>query len=232
MVRLFGAILAGWVALSAAVAAQDSPVVVELFTSQGCSSCPPADGLFAELAARDDIVALAFHVDYWDYIGWKDIFASPAHTARQKGYARAAGKKMIYTPQMVVGGVDHVVGVEPMALADLIRRHAETPRPVEITVSRAGEQITVEARAVGAFEGPALVQVFRFRPKETVAIRRGENAGRTLDYHNIVEAMAEAGRWNGRGVFRASVRVPGAGPVAVVVQEADYGPVLAAAVAR
>jgi hypothetical protein len=119
-----------------------------------------------------------------------------------------------------------------MELADLIRRHAAAPRPVVLTVRRSGEEVTIEARATAALDGPAVVQVFRYRPKESVAIRRGENAGKTLDYHNIVEAMAEVGRWNGRGTFRSSLRVPGAGPVAVVVQEADFGPVLAAAVAR
>ena len=94
-----------WMALASFVSAQE-PVVVELLTSQGCSSCPPADKIVAELSERDDIIALALHVDYRDYIGWKVEFADPAHTVRQRGYSRAAGKRSIYTPQVVVGGAD------------------------------------------------------------------------------------------------------------------------------
>ena len=97
--------------------AEDAPVVVELFTSQGCSSCPPADELLREMSKRPDVIALAFHVDYWDYIGWKDEFAHPGFTKRQKAYAKAAGERMVYTPQMIVHGVVRVVGHEPEALA-------------------------------------------------------------------------------------------------------------------
>ena len=103
-----------------AAAAADRPVVVELYTSQGCSSCPPADAILAELADREDVIALAFHVDYWDYIGWKDIFADPANTLRQRNYARVAGARSVYTPQMIVDGQDHVVGTKPMKLAEHI----------------------------------------------------------------------------------------------------------------
>ena len=95
--------------LSDPAIAQDQPVVVELFTSQGCSSCPPADALLHELAARDDVVALAMHVDYWDYIGWKDVFGNPAHSARQRAYAKAGNRRMVYTPQMIVNGENRLL---------------------------------------------------------------------------------------------------------------------------
>ena len=101
--------------------ADDMPVVVELFTSQGCSSCPPADALLHELSKRDDVIPLALHVDYWDYIGWKDSFAQPAFTARQRGYAQASGRRAIYTPQMIIGGQFDVVGNRPMDVAAIIR---------------------------------------------------------------------------------------------------------------
>ena len=101
--------------------AQDKPVVVvELFTSQGCSSCPPADALLDRLSSRNNVLALSLHVDYWDYIGWKDKFASPAHTARQQAYARAAGRRSVYTPQMIINGLDDVAGTAPMDVADMI----------------------------------------------------------------------------------------------------------------
>ena len=103
--------------MSPAAAGDGSPVVLELFTSQGCSACPPADALLTEYAPRDDVIALALHVDYWDYIGWKDTFGDPAHTTRQKGYAAAADRSFVYTPQMVVDGQGQIKGVKPSQVA-------------------------------------------------------------------------------------------------------------------
>jgi len=231
MRRLIGTILAAWTALAGAAQA-DGAVVVELYTSQGCSSCPPADALLGELAGRDDVIALALHVDYWDYIGWADEMARPEHTARQKAYAIASGKRMVYTPQMVIGGVDHVTGYKPMQVADLIRKHEAAQHPVTLSVRREDERIMIEARATGPVDVPVVVQVARFLPKRTVAIKRGENAGKTLDYHNIVDLWAEIGEWNGRGTYSATARVAGDQPVAVILQEAGHGAVLAAARAR
>ncbi|MEM9032420.1 MAG: DUF1223 domain-containing protein, partial [Pseudomonadota bacterium] len=212
--------------------AQERLVVVELFTSQGCSSCPPADAILGELAEGGDVLALALHVDYWDYIGWKDAFASPAHTKRQRAYARARGERTIYTPQMVVGGVDHVIGTRPMKLAKLINRHSGRPAQVNISLNRQGSDIEIDARALAAINGRYLVWVVRFRPQETVDIRRGENAGHTLTYHNIVTDLTEAGRWNGKGAFNATVQIPEGGEVAVMIQEENAGPILAAARVR
>ena len=217
----------------ASFATADEPVVVELFTSQGCSSCPPADKLLAELSARDDIIALALHVDYWDYIGWKDEFADPAHTVRQRGYSRAAGKRSIYTPQMVVGGVDHVVGARPMELLDTIEAHRASKKPAAVTLRREEGRVAVSIRASGTMpSGNAVVQVATVTPKASVDIRRGENAGRTLDYHNIVRKLVEIGEWDGRGTYRASIKVPDGVRVVVLVQSSTSGPILGAAQLR
>ncbi len=231
MRRILGLAVAILLGLPAVAAAEDV-VVVELYTSQGCSSCPPADALLAEISKRPDIIALALHVDYWDYIGWKDEMAHPAFTARQKNYARAAGHRSVYTPQMIVGGRDHVTGYEPMKLADLIQKHHDAPNPVALTVRRDGDRIEVSARAVGRVDGPVVVQVARYVPRIQVAIHRGENAGRTIDYHNVVDLWSEIGRWNGRGDYSVTARVPGSDPVAVIVQADGNGPILAAARAR
>jgi hypothetical protein len=228
MRRLLGTVLATLIGATVPAIAGE-PVVVELYTSQGCSSCPPADALLAELAGHEDVIALALHVDYWDYIGWADSLARPEHTARQKGYARAVGKNMIYTPQFVIGGVDRVTGYEPMEVAELIQRHSEAPRPVVLSVEREGELILIEARAVGPVGGPVVVQVARYVPMHRVSIDRGENAGHTFEYRNAVDLWAEIGRWNGEGTFSATARVAGEAPVAVILQRDGYGPVLAAA---
>lgn len=228
MTRFLAALAALWVLLVLPVQAQNL-VVVELFTSQGCSSCPPADELVGQLAEREDVLTLALHVDYWDYIGWKDIFADPAHTERQKGYARAAGGSTIYTPQMIIGGEDHVVGYKPMEVADLIAAHRARVPGAELSVSGSGERFTITANGGGQAARDLVVQVVRYLPEQSVSIRRGENAGRTITYHNIVQGWDVIGTWNGRGTFNRTVTVSGDDPLAVIVQVADQGPVVAAA---
>jgi hypothetical protein len=228
MRRLLGTICAAWVGVAGLPVAAEQAVVVELFTSQGCSSCPPADELLSELATRGDVIALALHVDYWDYIGWADSLARPEHTERQKAYAQAAGKRMVYTPQFLVGGIDRVTGHDPMLLAELLEKHRAAPRNVVLTAEREGEVIRIEARATGPVGGPVVVQVARFIPVQRVAITRGENAGRTIDYHNAVDLWVEVGRWTGQGTYSGTARVAGDNPVAVILQREGYGPVVAA----
>lgn len=209
--------------------ADDHPVVIELFTSQGCSSCPPADALLRELADRDDVIALALHVDYWDYIGWKDSFAQPAFTQRQKQYARAAGHRTIFTPQMIVGGADHVVGSKPMKLAELIQTHSDVPEAVEITLERQGQEVVIWAEAVAAVPREMLVQLVRYRPSAEVDITRGENAGHTFTYANIVTEWHALARWDGREPLRMTVAAPGDAPVVALVQTAGHGAILGSA---
>lgn len=211
-----------------AVAADRGLVLVELYTSQGCSSCPPADALLSELAQRTDVLPLALHVDYWDYIGWADEFASPDHTLRQKAYARGVGSRSIFTPQFVIAGTDHVVGLKPMQVERLIQKNAEEEGPVALSVTRKGEEIVISAKLDAVRSpGPMLVQLVKFDPHETVAIKSGENSGLTVDYTNIVEDWQVLAAWNGAAPFTTSVAT--AGPVAVVVQIAGPGEVLAVA---
>ncbi|MDF0602496.1 DUF1223 domain-containing protein [Psychromarinibacter sp. C21-152] len=213
---------------SAAQSAED-PVVVELFTSQGCSSCPPADALLAELAGRDDVIALALHVDYWDYIGWTDSFGDSAFTTRQKGYARASGHRTIYTPQMIVEGHDHVVGYKPMKLAELIGRHGDAAPLADLTLRREGDKLHIRAEARGALPRKLLVQLVRYLPEGTVDIRKGENAGRTIKYTNIVTEWEVLGGWDGTEPLEMEVAVDGDKPCVVVLQEPGHGAIVAAA---
>lgn len=223
-------ILAALLFPAAAAAAADRAVVVELFTSQGCSSCPPADAYLQELAARSDVVALALHVDYWDYIGWKDIFAKPAYTARQRAYARAAGRRMVYTPQMVINGQDHVVGNRPQDVEELIARHrSEGQQPVRLGVERTGERLTIRCEAPDKPGEPMLVQLIRYRPSDTVEIERGENAGRILDYTNIVTELTVLREWDGRQALTLETELAGDQPAVVLLQEAGHGPIVAVA---
>lgn len=226
MTRIAYLLVAALLTLAGTAKAAET-VVVELFTSQGCSSCPPADRILGELAADENVIALALHVDYWDYLGWKDEFASPEHTERQRAYARAKGER-VYTPQMVVGGVDHVVGSRGMKVAKLIQKHAEKKMPVTVQLQRSGSTVTVRASGQGSLPN-MVVQLATYSPKEVVDIGRGENAGRTLTYHNVVRKIAPIGSWNGQGTFSASANVGADEPVVVLVQAGKAGPILGAA---
>ncbi|WP_232489250.1 DUF1223 domain-containing protein [Rhodobacter amnigenus] len=206
-----------------------SGVVVELYTSQGCSSCPPADEFMAELAGHEDVIALALHVDYWDYIGWSDSFARPEFTGRQKDYARAAGSRMIYTPQMVIGGVDRVEGNTPEAVVKLIGKHLAAGSPVTLTLERQGDVLAIRAVAEPPLARGVEVQVVRYIPSATVEIARGENAGRVVTYRNIVTEWAKVGDWAGTAPLEMQVTAAGDAPVAVILQETGPAAVVAAA---
>lgn len=222
-------LLAAAPAAFAEEAAATRPVVIELFTSQGCSACPPADALFADLAELDGVIALALHVNYWDYMGWKDKFGSPQNTARQKAYARAAGSRTLYTPQMVVQGQEKLKGHdEPAILAEIARRKAEAA-PATVSAERTEETLVVRVQPVAAPVGAADVQLVSYIPSETVEIEKGDNAGQEITYVNIVTSWRTLGTWDGEGPFEVTVDDAPAGPLVVIVQGARMGPVLAAA---
>ena len=205
------------------------PVVVELYTSQGCASCPPADEFLAELALHEEVIPLALHVDYWDYIGWEDSFAQPAFTERQKSYARAAKSRMIYTPQMIVGGVDRVEGHTPEVVVKSIGKHLALERTVTLTLERRGDQVVIRAVAEPPLSTGAQVQLVRYMPEAVVQIARGENAGKTVTYHNIVTEWTMLADWPGVAPLELVAAAPGTEPVVVIVQEPGPATVLAAA---
>ena len=225
------AFVAIYVALASPILAQDSPVVVELFTSQGCSSCPPADKLMHKLAARDDVIALALHVDYWDYIGWKDVYADPENARRQRLYAQESDRRMVYTPQMVVNGQQDVIGTHVMELTDLIAQHKAAPQHVRVQATRKGSKVVIHVENIDGskLNGPLMVQLVRYTPSHEIDITRGENAGKRLKYTNVVDDLSVIGRWNGRTPLRLSARLDKNTPAVVLVQYKGPGAIVAAA---
>ena len=227
--KLFSILTVAALALAPAAQAQDRPVLVELFTSQGCSSCPPADAFLHELAERENVIALAMHVDYWDYIGWKDSFAQPEFTARQRAYARLGNRTMVYTPQMVINGMDHVVGSNPKDTNAVIAAHHQLPTEVELAATRSGDTLSLQGMAVGQNSDDASVYIVRYRPEATVEISRGENAGRTISYANVVTDMQVLTQWNLAEPLEMNVDLQGDLPAVIVVQGKKNGAVKAVA---
>ena len=216
-------------ALPGAALAQESLVVVELYTSQGCSSCPPADALLEEMTKNAEILPLAFHVDYWDYLGWQDAFASPAHTLRQKAYAHAAGERMIYTPQAIVDGTARMVGSDAQALMSAVMQAMNADRRAQVAVSRSGATLTVTGSLSADLTAPVQILLVRYTPEASVEILHGENAGQTIRYVNTVTSVTQIGQWSGAGALSLTAPISGAEAAAILVQSPDMGAVLAAA---
>ncbi len=224
-----GMIRAGLAALvigfGVAPASGAAPVVVELFTSQGCSSCPPADDVLAALSEKPGIVALSFGVTYWDQLGWKDTFATPEYTARQRDYAAALGKRSVFTPQIVVNGRADAIGSRRPDVEALIASARRQPDGPSIS-------ITADQVAIGAGRTPRVADIWlvRYDPRTVqVAIRRGENGGRTLPHKNVVRALERLGGWNGAPTQIPLPPAPAGLKTAVLVQAQNGGPILAAA---
>ncbi|CAE7205182.1 unnamed protein product [Symbiodinium microadriaticum] len=211
-------------------AGEKSPVVVELFTSQGCSSCPPADRLLEELASQPHIIALSLPVTYWDYLGWTDKFAKPDHDQRQRRYAQIMDERRVYTPQMVIQGRDAIVGHRRAEANGSITKFAAAPATVAITL-RQETPTLIEAQLTGQ-SAPATIWMVEFDRRQTVDIKRGENGGRRLTYVNVVSHMKKLGDWQGpRLDFRhelAAPLTPGKG-CALIVQDDRNGHILGAA---
>ncbi|MGH9806416.1 MAG: DUF1223 domain-containing protein, partial [Terriglobia bacterium] len=208
------------------------PIVVELYTSEGCSSCPPADELLAQLSQRNDVIALTLPVTYWDMLGWKDTLASDANTRRQKGYAEAMRSGGVYTPQAVIDGIDDIVGSKDSAIAaDLAAREADM-ESVPVSLSATPKEIRVVI-GPGHAGSDATVWLFHVLAKATVTINAGENAGQTLTYRNVVRDVRAVGLWKGQQVVldlpRADMASPPSDAIAVIVQEGGYGRIVGAA---
>ncbi|WP_188607189.1 DUF1223 domain-containing protein [Chelatococcus reniformis] len=214
-------------ATSPALAADRQPTVVELFTSQGCSSCPPANANLAALSQRPGILALSFGVTYWDKLGWADTFARRDYTARQIAYEGPLGEDAPFTPQVVVNGRASIVGSDLAALEGLIA--ATPPRPQgapDVSLRPAA----VEVGASAAPAGGADVWLVRYDPHRVdVPVRRGENGGRTLPHKNVVRDLVRLGRWTGVPVTLPVTAAPAGLRTAVLVQVPAGGPILAAA---
>jgi hypothetical protein len=209
--------------LAATAHAGDAPVVVELFTSQGCSSCPPADAFLTDLArTRADVLPLAFHVTYWDYLGWKDPYSLDAATARQREYAKHLGEDGIYTPQMVVDGTSGFVGSSRPEGTAAIASAAH--KQVIVSGTRDGQNLMI---TIGAGSGQARVLLVGFDLTRETPIGRGENSGRTLTESNIVRSLTPIGTWAGSAVtLRPSLP---AGEAFAVLLQAEDGRIIGAA---
>ncbi len=215
--------------LAPVMAEAQSPVVVELYTSQGCSSCPPADRLLSRLATEDNVIALALHVDYWDYLGWKDEFANPDYSNRQRRYAHLWHQRSVYTPQMVVQGVSYMVGSRGDEIQRQIMQAEENDPVVSVKASNVGTGIRIELAPLGEARPEADIQLVRYAAGETVMIERGENAGRTIDYVNVVQDWQTLGRWDGAGPVVVNVPSAEAGAYVVIIQAPGPGLIYAAA---
>jgi hypothetical protein len=186
--------------LSVPASAGEPRAVVELFTSQGCSSCPPADKIAGELAQDSSVLILSLAVDYWDYLGWKDTLALHGHTERQRAYANARGDREVYTPQAVINGVVHVLGSDKAAIENAIAqtRNSASPLALAVTMAVADGKVMVKVPAADGEHHSGEVWLCPITSKTPVSIGRGENHGRTLTYYNVVRRWVKLGDWNGK----------------------------------
>jgi hypothetical protein len=220
--------------------AQSQPVelkaVLELFTSQGCSSCPPADSLLQSLTERRDLITLTMPVDYWDYLGWKDTLASPRFTERQRAYAKSRGDGLIYTPQVVVNGAVHVNGASRAEIEKAVDRTSARFQvaqvPVKISTEAGKLIIETGARQDGA-PTDATIWLAVVQRRAKVTVRKGENHGKELIYANVVRELTPIGMWSGKAetirLDRQAVMRPETEACAVLVQNGTSGPIIGAA---
>lgn len=213
--------------------------VVELFTSQGCSSCPPADKVLGELAKDPSVIALSLPIDYWDYLGWKDTLADSRFSARQKAYSHVRGDRDVYTPQAIVNGATHVIGSDRTRIEGAIKDTAKAGKvmSVPVTMSLSGKQLTVSV-AAGKDAAPAKGEIWLCSVSRAVpiSIGRGENRGREVVYHNVVRNLLKVGDFNGSAgswtVSLDSFMRDGVDAAAVLIQDGNRdkpGPMLGAA---
>jgi hypothetical protein len=210
--------------VSRANAEPPRPVVVELFTSQGCSSCPPADALLTELARNPNILPLAFHVTYWNNLGWRDPFSLEAATDRQRAYQRSLHTDTIYTPQMVIEGQADIVGSDRASVATAIA-HATISDPAKLTTKTSAQGLQVD---IGAGQGEARILLIGYDSQHKTSVARGENAGQNLSETNIVRSLVVLGNWKGQAISLSSP-APTSERAAVLLQ-APNGHILGAAI--
>jgi hypothetical protein len=221
---LGGAVLAPSTSLAAS---KNPPVLIELFTSQGCSSCPAADKLAAELVKNPDTLVVSFNVDYWDYLGWRDTLAKPEYSQRQYDYAKQRGDGSVYTPQMVVNGREHAVGNSRSAVQKLTQKAGEQPLSLKLAMNK--RDITVDIAGFKS-DTEATLWLFAIESEVVQKIERGENAGKAITYINVVRNLVPAAMLNGEAYqgtwMRDTVMLPGCTHCIAVVQQHKVGPVL------
>lgn len=213
--RLLGACTLLLVPLAAA--AGERPVVIELFTSQGCSSCPPAEALLGNLAGRPNILPLSFHVTYWNKLGWTDAFSFEGATHRQEAYAAQLGSGSPFTPQAVIDGRTSVIGSRRGDVEAALARAASRSGGADVALTREGDSVRVR---VGAGDGAARILLVGFDRERTTPIGRGENRGRTIRQSNVVRSLRAIGSWSGKAVALTEA-APAGEDVAVILQAAD-----------
>ena len=180
--------------IASAASIKTPKAVVEIFTSQGCHSCPPADKIVKKFSLSGDVLAISVHVDYWDYLGWKDVFAAKENTHRQYGYAKSMGESQVYTPQAVINGRDHVVGSRENAIKQIIENHASANTGLMIPINASVSDNSVGISIDGDQDiNDATLYVVSMKKFESVEIERGENTGKTIEYHNIMTGMQPIG---------------------------------------
>lgn len=215
-------------------AAAEAPidVVVELFSSQGCNSCPPGDKLLTELRDKPGVLALTFHVDYWDYLGWKDTLAGPDFSQRQYDYAKARGDMDVFTPQMIVNGEKQMVGSQRSEVFAVLAAQRRASWPVAVAIADGGRELVVSAGA-GSAPREATLWVMPIRDHATVKIEKGEMAGREESYTNVVRRLVPAAMWTGSALRlslpKESLLTPDSTGCVALLQEGKVGPVLGAA---
>ena len=215
--------------------AADPRAVVELFTSQGCSSCPPADKVLGELAKDPTVIALSLPVDYWDYLGWKDTLADSRFSARQKAYSGMRGDRDVYTPQAVVNGSVHVLGSDQSGIEQAaVRTRTDGVMSVPVTLTKSGKQIDVAIAAANGRSGE--IWICAISKQVPITISRGENRGHQITYHNVVRSVLKVGDWNGKAgswsMPLENIARDGIDAAAVYIQDGNRdrpGPMLGAA---
>lgn len=227
---LRGLALAALLAPAAFTSAQaQNSVVVELYTSQGCSSCPAADKILSTLANRPNVIALTMNVDYWDYLGWKDDLALPGNAKRQRKYAKMMRSRHVYTPQMMIDGKMDVIGSRRSQVDSAVASYAGNTDSAQVDAQLSGDSIQVSVSPRVPVGGEAVVWLVGFDASVTKQIGGGENNGRSIEYSNVVREWREAARWDGTTPMTfQSARPAGQSGFAVIVQKGEVGEILGA----
>lgn len=225
----FASILAATAVFTGAAVAQSQIVVVEMFTSQGCSSCPPADEIFSELAKQDDVIALGLHVHYWDYLGWKDAFAQEKFATRQEYLnMNIPSRYRRVTPQMIFNGQAQVAGARAGAIERQLQAIRAQKPLAEIDMAVRGNQLEISLAPLSGQTKPSDIHLVHYLKKAVVPIKSGENRGRTVSYANVVSSWETIGEWNGKSPLKLNYTLKRDEPFAVIVQAKNFGPIYTA----